>query len=581
MRFLALLAMPMLLAVTIYSAHAESVPQVTMETPAIVEEVKEDAAVQAEEAVANVEAAVAETGEAVIETMSETIEAVSEVVVEEQAEAVLQQQEKKTTSLDTLINEKMTPVSNAALSVVFYSIKYPFGATGDDVTFTMPLILIWLVFAAIFFTFYFGFANLTFFKHAIDLVRGKHDKHSGGDGQINRFQALTTSLSGTVGLGNIAGVAVAISVGGPGAMFWMILMGFFGMSSKFVECALGVKYRHKHADGRMFGGPMYYLRDGFAEMSPKLKPFGAIMGLFFAVCCIGGALGGGNMFQANQAFGQFVYVTGGETSFFADKGWLFGLVLAGLVAAVILGGIQQIAKVASKIVPFMAAIYLFAGLVLVLMNITEVPAAFVAIFKGAFGLDSVAGGFLGAIIQGVRRAAFSNEAGIGSAAIAHAAAQTDSAVSQGFVAMLGPFIDTVVICTMTALVIVVSGVYVDGAGMEGVALTSRAFETAFPWFPYLLALAVFLFAFSTMIAWSYYGVKAFTYIFGESTASETVFKLVFCAFTVIGASAQLGTVIDFTDAMIFAMAVPNIIGLYFLAPGLKRDVQAYAKELGR
>jgi len=475
-------------------------------------------------------------------------------------------------TFDDKVNEYFKPISDTSLEIVFYSIT-----VGNQ---TIPLILVWLVFASIFFTFYMRFVNVALFKHGIDLVRGKFDKTDGNNaGQINRFQALTTSLSGTVGLGNIAGVAVAISVGGPGAMFWMMLMGFFGMSAKFVECSLGVKYRHQTEDGRMFGGPMFYLRDGFKEFGSKMGLFGKLMGGFFALCCIGGSLGGGNMFQANQAYGQLVNITGGDASFWADKGWLFGVILSALVGGVIIGGIKTIANVASKIVPFMAAIYLIAGLVLLIMNSAEVPAAFGAIFKGAFGIDAVAGGFLGAVIQGVRRAAFSNEAGIGSAAIAHAAAKTDNAVSQGLVAMLGPFIDTVIICTMTALVIVVSGVYVEGGGMEGVELTSRAFESAFSWFPYVLTLAVILFAFSTMIAWSYYGVKAFTYLFGESVKSEMSFKILFCLFVIVGASAKLGNVINFTDAMIFAMAVPNIVGLYLLAPGLKRDLLAYCKQI--
>ena len=473
---------------------------------------------------------------------------------------------------DKLINDAIEPVSNKALEIVFYSIDI----YGESV----PLILMWLVAASIFFSFYLKFVNVRLFKHAIDLLRGKHDKHAKGHGQINRLQALTTSLSGTVGLGNIAGVAVAISVGGPGAMVWMILMGFFGMSAKFAECTLGVKYRHETEDGKMSGGPMYYLKEGFEKLG--WNHLGPVFGAFFAVCCIGGAFGGGNMFQSNQAFKMVLDATTVDgTSFLDGKGWLFGLAMAALVGSVIIGGIKSIANVASRIVPAMAILYLLAGSMIIAFNFEQIDDAFKAIFAGAFSTQGMAGGFLGAIIQGVRRAAFSNEAGIGSASIAHAAVKTDSHISQGVVAMLGPFIDTVVICTMTALVIVISGVYVEGNGMEGVELTSRAFASVFSWFPYVLTIAVVLFAFSTMIAWSYYGLKAFTYLFGENNTSEMIYKIMFCFFVVIGSAAELGNVINFTDAMIFAMAIPNIIGLYILAPELKRDLRSYLDEVAK
>lgn len=477
-------------------------------------------------------------------------------------------------SVDASLDEAFKPVSDKVQSVVFYSVKIFKGTEFEQ---SAPLILAWLVAAGLFFTFYFGFVNIRMFGHALELLRGKHDKEEGGEGQINRFQALATSLSGTVGLGNIAGVAVAISVGGPGAMFWMMAMGFFGMSTKFTECSLAVKYRHKTDHGSFSGGPMYYISDGFAEKGPVLGKIGRLMAMFFAVCCIGGAMGGGNMFQANQSFQQFVNITGGADSFFAGKGWLYGVILAVLVALVIIGGIKSIARVTSKIVPLMAVIYISAGLVIILMNITAIPAAFGTILREAFGINALAGGFFGALLQGVQRASFSNEAGIGSAPIAHATAQTKIPVSQGVVAMLEPFIDTIVICTITALVIVVTGSYNHGGDMEGVELTSRAFASAFSWFPYVLGVAVILFAFSTMIAWSYYGLKAFTYLFGENEVLAVVYKLCFCLVIILGAAANLTNVIGFTDAMIFAMALPNVIGLYVLAPGLKKDLQAYYK----
>ena len=473
--------------------------------------------------------------------------------------------------LDDKINAAMEPVSNAAVSTMFYS----FDVVGQSV----PVVLIWLVAASCFFTVYFGFINFRYFKYAIQLLfekppSDKKDKK----GEINRFQALSTSVSGTVGLGNIGGVAIAISLGGPGAMIWMIVMGLIGMSTKFVEISTAIKYRHKTPEGHFSGGPMFYLAEGFKERGmPKL---GWILGAFFSICCIGGAFGGGNMFQVNQSFEQLVNVTGGaDVSFMADKGWMFGLFVSTMVAAVIIGGIKSIAAVASRIVPFMAALYFFGAMGVIIANAAHIPEAIVTIFKSAFGLDAVAGGFIGgliaALLQGVRRAAFSNEAGLGSASIAHAAVKTDHHVSQGFVAMLEPFIDTVIICSLTALVIVVSGVYTDTTGMAGVELTSQAFAQTFSWFPYLLAVAVFLFAFSSMIAWSYYGLKAFTFLFGETEKVEMTFKIMYCIVTVIGGALSLGKIIDFMDAAIFAMTIPNIIGLYVMAPKLKQDLKEY------
>jgi AGCS family alanine or glycine:cation symporter len=367
-----------------------------------------------------------------------------------------------------------------------------------------------------------------------------------------------------------------VSLGGPGATFWMILAGFLGMSSKFVECTLGVKYRNEYSDGTVSGGPMYYLSKGLAERSEKLKTLGKVLAVMFAVFCIGGSFGGGNMFQANQSFKQVLAVTGGDASWLADKGWLYGLVIASFVGLVIIGGIQGIARVTSKIVPFMAVTYVTAGMVIIFGNLPAVPGAFVAIFNGAFSPEGIAGGFVGVLFQGFKRAAFSNEAGIGSAAIAHSAVRTARPVTEGFVALYEPFIDTVVVCTITALVIILTGTWdpsVDPS--QGVALTSAAFESSISWFPWVLTLAVVLFAFSTMISWSYYGLKAWTYLFGESLITDIVYKIMFLFFVVVGASMQLGSVIDFSDAMIFAMAFPNVLGIYFLMPVVKREMDEY------
>jgi AGCS family alanine or glycine:cation symporter len=470
--------------------------------------------------------------------------------------------------IDAIINEAVAPISDAIVSVIFYSVPV-LGAQ-------FPLIVLWLVVAAALATVYFKFISFRAFKHALELIRGDYADPKDA-GEVSHFQALATALSGTVGLGNIAGVAIAISIGGPGATFWMILAGLMGMSLKFAECTLGVKYRNEYADGTVSGGPMYYLSKGLAEKN--MGGLGRFLAVFFAVCCIAGSLGGGNMFQANQSFQQFVTVTGGESSFMADKGWLFGLVLAVVVGAVIIGGIKSIAKVTEKVVPFMAVIYCTAAMVIILANITEVPAAFAAIFKGAFGAEGVTGGAIGALIQGFKRAAFSNEAGIGSASIAHSAARTKEPITEGLVALHEPFIDTVVICTMTALVIVITGSYSNEAGLSGVELTSSAFASVFPWFPYVLTLAVMLFAFSTIISWSYYGVKCWTYLFGESRTADLIFKLIFCIFSVIGSSMNLGPVVDLSDSAVFAMAVANIIGLYILFPVVKKELTSYWARL--
>ena len=477
-------------------------------------------------------------------------------------------QETQERGIDTAINEAIAPISNFIVGIIFYSVPI-FGAD-------FPLIVMWLVIAAAIATVYFNFISFRAFKHAMELIRGDYADPKDA-GEVSHFQALATALSGTVGLGNIAGVAIAVSIGGPGATFWMILAGIMGMSLKFAECTLGVKYRNEYPDGTVSGGPMYYLSKGLAEKN--MAGLGKFLAVFFAICCIAGALGGGNMFQANQSFQQIVNITGGETGFMADKGWLFGLIVAGIVGAVIIGGIKSIARVTEKVVPFMALVYCTAAVIIILANITEVPAAFGAIVTGAFSPEGVAGGAIGALIQGFKRAAFSNEAGVGSASIAHSAVRTKEPITEGLVALHEPFIDTVVICTMTALVIVITGSYSNEAGMSGVELTSSAFESVFPWFPYVLALAVVLFAFSTMISWSYYGVKCWTYLFGEGRKTELVFKVIFCVFVVIGSSMSLGPVVDFSDSAIFAMAVANIVGLYILFPVVKRELESYWSRL--
>lgn len=478
-------------------------------------------------------------------------------------------------NIDTQIDAFFEPIGRIASDVIFYSVPL---MEGVDV----KLILVWLALAAVFFTFYLGFINVRFFGRALKLLFGEGMKKT-SDGEITQFQALMASLSGTVGLGNISGVAIAISLGGPGAVFWMTVMGFLGMSSKFAEVMLGVKYRiHPDPENpqKISGGPMYYLKEGFARNN--LPTLGKFLAGLFAVFCVIGAIGGGNMYQANQAFEQVVVATtpDGGVSMFAEYGWAFGLVLAVLVGGVILGGLKSIASVASKLVPAMAGLYLSAGLVVIGMNIGELPSAFGIIFKSAFSLEAGVGGLLGGLLVGVQRAAFSNEAALGSASIVQSTTKTDGPVGTGIVAMLGPFIDTIIICNITALVIVITGVYTQTDGnIAGVALTSMAFESVIPSFKYALTVAVLLFAYSTMISWYYCGAVCFRYIFGENDKIENVFKVFFCTCIIVGASAKLGNLIGFADAAMMSMAIPNIIGLYLFAPEIKRDVKEYIQAL--
>jgi len=481
-------------------------------------------------------------------------------------------------SVDDAINSVMGPITDVITSVIFWSVQIG--------GFSVPFVLIWLFFGALFFTVYFRFVNIRAFRHALDVVRGKYDDPN-HQGEVSHFQALTAALSGTVGVGNIAGVAVAVSLGGPGATFWMIIAGLFGMSSKFIECTLGLKYRRQNPDGSVSGGPMYYLRDGLAKKGNA--GLGKVLAALFAIACIGGSFGGGNMVQINQATQQLIAVTGGESSFLFGQGWIFGTLMALVVGVVILGGIKSIAKVTDKIVPFMVGIYIVGALWVILTNIGAVPTAMGRIISGAFDTEAMYGGLVGVLIQGIRRAAFSNEAGIGSASIAHSAAKTDEPVSEGIVALLEPFIDTVVICTMTALVIVITdygqfdAVTVLGnakaGSLDAIGLTSSSFEQSISWFPTVLSLAVILFALSTMISWSYYGLKAWTYLFGETKAADLSYKAVFCLFVIVGSSISAKSVFDFGDAMIFAMCFPNVLGLYFLAGEVKGDLTDYLSRV--
>ncbi len=473
-------------------------------------------------------------------------------------------------NIDETINEVFTPIAKAFSEFIFFSVSV---GNAD-----IQLIVLWLIAGAAFFTVYLRFINIRGFVHALRLVRGDFTDPN-EPGEVSHFQALATAISGTVGVGNIAHVAVAISVGGPGAAFWMLVAGVLGMASKFAECTLGVKYRQENPDGSMSGGPMFYMDKGLRERNwPRL---GKVMAVYYAACIIIGTLGIGSMFQSNQAYVQFVNVTGGEASFFAERGWLFGLIIALVVGVVIMGGIKSIARVASSVVPLMALIYISAGLFVIAVNADKVPTALMQILTGAFTPEGTTGGMLGVLILGFRRAAFSNEAGIGSSSIAHAAVRTREPVTEGFVALLEPFIDTIIVCSITALVITLT-VYDPTTpfdGISGVELTSSAFESVIPWFPVPLAIVVILFAYSTMIAWSYYGLEGWIYLFGPKKSVKIGYNLIFCASVVVGCTTQLTAILDFSDAMIFAMALANMLALYLLAPVVRSELDSYWRRL--
>ncbi len=516
--------------------------------------------------------------------------------IDQQGIASIEQQSNEDLTYSQKIDRAFTPFVDWLSEVLFFDPFSYFGlhdpvvkdkdgnpvlnADGSQTESKIPLVVIWLVFGAITFTVILRFINIRGFKHAIMLVRGVYDDPD-HKGEVSHFQALTTALSATVGLGNIAGVAIAISIGGPGATFWMIIAGILGMSSKFMECTLGVKYRKIDINGVVSGGPMYYLRDGLKKK--KLKWLGLLLSFIFAILVIGGSLGGGNMFQANQAFSQLAYLVPSIENY----GMWFGLILAVLVGVVIIGGIKSIARVTDKVVPFMAVIYVATALIIILMNLDKTDDAFMLIIEGAFSPGALKGGIIGVLIVGFQRAAFSNEAGVGSAAIAHSAVKTDKPITEGFVALLEPFVDTVVICTMTALVLIYTGSYDNPMGYEGTQMTSMAFSKMISWFPYVLLVAIFLFAFSTMISWSYYGLKGFDFlfggifkkVFGSREVAKYTYFVIFLFFIIVGASSNLGSVIDFSDMMILAMAFPNIIGLLILSPEIIKDLNSYWHKL--
>lgn len=475
-------------------------------------------------------------------------------------------------TIDEKIDKYFAPFSDAFSNVVFFSV-------GSEVK--IPVLILLLIVASVFCTVYLNFIGVWGFSHSLKQIfsnkpkfnEAKNDK----DGEVSSLGALATALSGTVGLGNIAGVAIAISTGGPGAMFWMCIGAIFGMALKFSEVTLSLKYRRFNADGSVSGGPMFYIAHGLTRHN--LRWLGQPLAMFFALMCVPGALGGGCMLQINQATQQIINITGGENSFFNSHAWVFGLIIATVVGLVIVGGIKSIANVTSKIVPAMCGLYILSAGIIILMNANHIIDCLCVIFEQAFFPKAVAGGLIGVIIMGLRRSIQSNEAGSGSAPIAYAAVKTKEPVSQGFVSLIEPFFDTVVICSMTALVIIITGQYLNYTdGMTGVQLTSAAFASVLSFFPIILAFVIILFAISTIISWSYYGQKAWEYIFGVGSKRRKAYQLMFCMFIVVGSAMNINSIVNFTDATMLAMALPNLIAIFVLIKEIKKDTVAYCKK---
>ena len=471
-------------------------------------------------------------------------------------------------NVDEFMDKHVAPISDAVAKLIFF----PINICGNDV----PLIIFWVLIAGFFFTFYFKGISVWGFKHALDVVAKPAEKHNDGCGEVSSFQALATALSGTIGIGSIAGVAISISIGGPGAAFWIFAGALLGMSIKFVEATLAVKYRRFNLDGSVSGGPMHYIAHGLTRK--KMRWLGQPLSVLYAILCIGGGITGGNMIQINQTAHQIVFITGGSHSIFHGYTWLIGLVAAILIGMVIVGGIKSIAKVTTILTPTMCLLYIVSGLIVILANFMNIPHAIALIVREAFHPTAVAGGVIGTIIIGLRRSVQSNEAGTGAAAIVYATAQTKEPVSQGFVALLETFL-TGVLCLFTSFAIVFSGACTHAAKeISGIELASNAFQSVIPFFPIILSIIAVMFALSTLISWAYYGQKAWTFLFGEGKKRVLAFNLIYCLFIVIGSAMNVKSVIDITDAMMIALCVPNIIVLYILCPEIKRDLKAYLEK---
>lgn len=469
-------------------------------------------------------------------------------------------------NIDTAIEKVVAPFSDKVSAVMFF----PITVAGVEI----PVIILWILAAGLFFTIYLNGVALWGLKHSIELL-SKPKKDDAG-GEISPLGALMSALSGTVGLGTIAGVAISISIGGPGAALWIMFGAVLGMTLKFAEVALSLKYRKFLPDGSVAGGPMHFIAHGLTRR--KMRWLAQPLAVIFAWLCIGGALTGGNMIQINQTTRQIINITGGETGLLQGFNWVVGLACAILLGAVIIGGVKSITKVAMKAVPFMIYLYLFAGIIIILVHWQNIPHMFYVMIKEAFFPSSVAGGIVGIMIIGMRRSVQTNEAGTGSAPIVYAPAQTDEPISQGFIALIEPFL-TGLVCLLSGMIIVSSGVYENySQGVSGIELTSCAFESIFPWFKYVLSFIVILFALTTVISWAYYGQKAWNYIVGEGKKRTLIYQIGFLTFTVIGSVMNVKTIIDLTDSMMLGMAVPNCLAMYFMAKELKKDMIDYCKK---
>ena len=471
-------------------------------------------------------------------------------------------------NVDAFMDKHVAPVSDAVARLIFFPIKI----CGYDV----PIIIFWILIAGFFFTIYYKGISVWGFKHAIDVIRKPAEKNVDGCGEVSSFQALATALSGTIGIGSIAGVAISISIGGPGAAFWIFAGALLGMSIKFVEATLAVKYRRVNLDGSISGGPMHYIAHGLTRK--KMRWLGQPLSVVYAILCIGGGITGGNMIQINQTAHQMVFITGGEHSFLQGFTWVVGLIVAILIGMVIVGGIKSIAKVTTILTPTMCIMYIVSGLIVIFANFVNIPNAIMLILKEAFHPTAVAGGIFGTIIIGLRRSVQCNEAGTGAAAIVYATAQTKEPVSQGFVALIETFL-TGVLCLFTSFAIVFSGACTQATKeISGIELASNAFQSVIPFFPVILSAIAIMFALSTLISWAYYGQKAWTFLFGEGKKRVLAFNLIYCLFIIVGSAMNVKSVIDITDAMMIALCVPNIIVLYILAPEIKRDLKAYLEK---
>ena len=467
--------------------------------------------------------------------------------------------------LDEKIDNIFAPILDKISAIIFY----PIPIFGGEI----PLSVLWLVIGAVAFTFMTRFIGIWGLGHSFSVLKNQKDEETG---EISSFQALTTALSGTIGLGNIAGIAIGITLGGPGAVFWMWIGALFGMALMFVECTLGVKYRKVNPDGTVSGGPMYYISRGLTRKG--MRKLGIFLAGVFAIGCMGEAISCGSMFVVKQISSQIILMSGGETSMFYNNKWVIGVVIALIAGTVIWGGIKSISKTASRVVPFMCVMYFLLAMIVIFANIDKVPSVFGLIFQEAFNPRAVEGGFAAVIIMGLRRSVSSNEAGVGSAAIAYSSVKTREPISQGFVSILGPFIDTIIFCSLTAFVILITDVYKIKDAIGGVELSSQAFETVIPFAPWFLTVVIILFAMSTLIAWAYYGQKSWNFFFGEHIAVTRTYQILFLLCIVAGSAMNLRTIIDLADSMMFAMAVPNLIALYILFPDVKQDLAEYCQK---